>query len=53
MREHEPAYAGLMGHLSALAGVQVDRIRPAGGKGTVKHREVGVAAEPHERGAIL
>ena len=53
MREYEPAYAGLMGHLAALAGVQVDRIRAAGRERTVQHREIGIAAEPHERGAIL
>jgi hypothetical protein len=53
MREHEPAKAGFTGHLAALAGVQVDRVRPVRGERTVEHGEIGVPAEPHERSAVL
>ena len=53
VREHQLSCPRFMGNLAALACVQMGRIGPVCRKRTIQHREIHVAAEPHERRAIL
>jgi len=53
MRQDELADPCLLGYLSALSGVQMDRAWSIGRERTVENGKIGISAETHEAGAIL
>ncbi len=53
MRQHEPADSGFSCYLSALPGMQMDRVGPARREGAVQHRKIDVSTEAYEAVAVL
>jgi hypothetical protein len=53
VRQNELADSGLLGYLSTLSCMQMDRARPIGWKRTVKNSQIGLSAETHKAGAVL